>query len=87
MAHSLKKKSENWRRRLPRPIYVRGGKPLFTLGNCRDYAVELDRGETDQPHWQHAAKLMSAAAVGGDLEEVVLQFERILIQQNKLVLT
>jgi hypothetical protein len=29
---------------------------------------------------------MLAAAKGGDLEEVVLQFERILIYQNKLVL-
>jgi hypothetical protein len=36
--------------------------------------------------WEHAAQLMLAAAEGGSLEEVVRQFERIFIHQNKLVL-
>jgi hypothetical protein len=83
----LKRKSENWRQRLPQPIVIRGGKTLTTLGECRDYAVNLDEGEAGQPHWQHAAKLMIDAATGGSLNEVVLQFERILLPQNKLVLS
>jgi hypothetical protein len=33
-----------------------------------------------------AAKLMLEAAEGGSLENVVQQFERILFQQNKLIL-
>ena len=33
-----------------------------------------------------STQLMLEAAEGGSLEEVVLQFERILIHQNKLVL-
>jgi hypothetical protein len=44
-------------------------------------------GEAGQPHWQHAAKLMIDAATGGSLDEVALQFERILLPQNKLVLS
>ena len=57
---------------------VRGGKTLRLLSDCRSYAVDLDRDEAARAPWQHAAKLMLAAAKGGYLEEVVLQFKRIL---------
>jgi hypothetical protein len=86
MAHRLKRKSEDWRRKLTRPIVVRGGKTLRLLSDCRSYAIDLDRDEAARSPWQHAAELMLAAAKGGDIEEVVLQFERILIHQNKLVI-
>jgi hypothetical protein len=86
MKHRLKRKSEDWRRKLPRPIVVRGGKTLRLLSDCRSYAIDLDRDEAARAPWQHAAELMLAAAKGRDIEEVVLQFERILIHQNKLVL-
>jgi hypothetical protein len=85
MKHRLKHKSENWRRKLPRPIVARGGETLRLLSDCRAYALNLDRDEAARAPWQHAAKLMLAAAHGGDLEEVVIQFERILIHQNKLI--
>jgi hypothetical protein len=84
--HRLKRRSEDWRRKLPRPIVIRGGKTLRLLSDCRSYAVALDRDEAAQSKWQHAAELMLAAARGGDLDDVVQQFERILFQQNKLVL-
>jgi hypothetical protein len=86
MKHRLKRKSEDWRRKLPRPLVVRGGKTLRLLSDCRSYVLDLDRDEAGLSKWQHAAELMLAAAKGGDLFEVVLQFERILIHKNKLVL-
>jgi hypothetical protein len=48
--------------------------------------LALDEGTNALPHWQRAAALMLEAATGGSLEEVVLQFERILFQRGKLVL-
>lgn len=87
MRHRVKRKSENWRQKLPRPIFVRNGPTLHTLGDCRAYAAEVDLGEAALPHWHHAAELMFAAAAGGSLEDVVIQFERILLPQNKLVLS
>jgi hypothetical protein len=86
MMHRLKRKSEDWRRKLPRPIVVRGGDTLRLLSDCRSYAIDLDRDEAARAPWRHAAELMLAAAQGGDLEDVVRQFERILIHQNKLAL-
>jgi hypothetical protein len=86
MKNRLKRKSENWRRKLPWPIVIRAGKTLRLLSDCRSYVVDLDQFEAARSPWQHAAELMLTAAKGGDLEEVVLQFRRILIHQNKLVL-
>jgi hypothetical protein len=45
MKRRLKRKTENWGQKLPRPSVVRHGKTLHTLGDCRDYAVSLDDGE------------------------------------------
>jgi hypothetical protein len=87
MKHRLKRKSENWRQKLPRPIVIRNGKTLRTIGDCRDYVLSLDDRDHNTPHWQHAAKLMLEAAKGGSLDGVVVQFERILLPQNKLVLS
>lgn len=81
------RKGEDWSRTLPRPIVVRNGKTLRRLSECRGYVLNLDEGEQAQPYWQRMATLLLEAAKGGDIEEVVLQFERILIQQNKLVLS
>jgi hypothetical protein len=86
MKRRLKRRSEDWKQKLPRPIVVRGGKTLRLLSDCRSYAVDLDRDEAARSPWQHATELMLAAAKGGDLEDVVQQFERILIHQNKLAL-
>jgi hypothetical protein len=86
MKHRLKRKSENWRRKLPRPIVLRKGKPLLLLSDCRDYALALDE-EQHHDKWQRAMALMLDAAAGGDLEAVVDQFERILIHQNKIKLS
>ena len=85
MKHRLKRKSEDWRRKLPRPIVIRGGETLRILSDCRTYALNLDRDEAERAPWQQAAKLMIIAANGGSLEDVILQFERILFQENKLV--
>ena len=82
----LKRRSEDWRRKLPRPVVIRGGRTLRLLSDCRAYILALDEGEQGLPKWQRAAELSLAAASGGDAEAVVSQFERILIHQNKLVL-
>lgn len=87
MRNRLKRKTENWRQKLPHPVRLRDGRVLATLGQCRDYLLNLDEGEAGLRHWQHAAKLMLEASTGGDLHEVQFQFERILTPQNKLALT
>jgi hypothetical protein len=79
-------KSDNWSRQLPRPVIVKDGDTLRRLSDCRAYVLALDDDEARSPQWQRAAAQMLAAAEGGSLEDVVLQFERILIHQNKLVL-
>lgn len=83
----LKRKGEDWRRKLPRPILLRKGKPLTLLSDCRACVLALDDGEQQQDKWQRAAELMFAAATGGDLMAVVDQFERILVHQNKVKLS
>lgn len=85
MTAKLKRKGENWHRRLPRPIHIKGGRVLRILGDCRSYALDLDPYTAAELPWQRAAALMLDAAAGGDLEEVCLQFERILIHQGKLL--
>jgi len=84
MAHRLKRKGEDWRQRLPAPIRLRDGSELKLLSDCRRYVLALDESEQSLAKWQRAAELMLDAAAVGDLEEVVLQFEKILFQQNKL---
>lgn len=86
MAHKLKRKSEDWRRRLPRPIMLRDGRALRILSDCREYCIALDDHEAARETWQRTAALMIEAAEGGDLEQVVRQFEAILLHQNKLTL-
>ena len=86
MKHKLKRKSENWRRKLPRPIVVRNGKTLKLLSDCRDYVLDLDPGMSARIEWQQTAELMLAASEGGTLEPVMKQFETILFIQGKLVL-
>lgn len=82
----LKQKSENWRRKLTRPIVLRDGKAMHILADCRDYCIGLDEHEAARAPWQHTIKLMFAAAAGGDIETVVTQFETILLHQNKIKL-
>ena len=83
----LKRKGENWRRKLPRPIVLRKGKPLTLLSDCRTYVLNLDEGEQQQDKWLETIRLMFDAAAGGDLMAVVDQFERILIHENKVKLS
>jgi hypothetical protein len=75
--HRLKRKGEDWRRKLPRTIVVRGGETLRLLSDCRTYALNLDREEVVSRAWQHAAQLMLEAAEAEAFEDVVQQFERI----------
>lgn len=84
--HKLKSKEKDRRRKLPRPIRLKHGKPLVLLSDCRTYVLNLEDGEQSQDKWQRAAELMFAAATGGNIDEVVGQFARILIHQNNLVL-
>jgi len=87
MAHKLKRRSEDWRRRLPRPIMLRDGSALRLLSDCRDYCIALDEHEATREPWQRAAALLIEAAKGGDLERIVRQFEAILLHQNKIRLS
>jgi hypothetical protein len=86
MTVRLKRKSENWRRRLPRPVRLRSGKTLATLADCRAYCLDLDDYEAARPAWQRTAAMLIEAAEGGDLDRVNRQFEAILLHQNKIAL-
>ena len=47
-----------FRRRLPYPLYVKGGTTLTTLGDARAYMLKLDDHQAIRQHWQRAAELM-----------------------------
>jgi hypothetical protein len=87
MKHRLKRRGENWKRALPRPIVLREGKPLRILSDCRNYVLNLAEGEQAHDKRQRAAELLFAVAAGGDMAAVVDQFERTLIHENKINLS
>jgi hypothetical protein len=87
MKRRLKRDRKTGDRSFPRPIVIKGGETLRLLTDCRGYVLDLDdEFEAARVPWEHAAQLMLTTAEGGSLEEVVLQFECILIHQNKPVL-
>jgi len=59
---------------------------LRILSDCREYCIALDDYEAAREPWQRTAALLLDAAKGGDLDQVVRQFEAILLHQNKLTL-
>jgi hypothetical protein len=64
-------------RRLPYPLYVKGGGSLVTVDDARRHMLALPERIALQKHWQHAAELMldrstELSAIGRQLHLALL---------------
>ncbi len=68
MKQKLKRKSENWRRKLPRPIVMRGGRTLKLLSDCRDYRdVSSSSIKADAPNFLKSRYLIGSTLGSCDI--------------------
>jgi hypothetical protein len=77
-----------WSSKLTRPVAIKGGPVLRTLGNARAFVIDhLPEEEQDRVSWQRTAELLLAAAEGSVGVEVATQtLERSLFLQAKWLL-
>ena len=74
-----------WARKLSEPVKVIGRKaPIATLTEARAFILSLPEGYQALREWQHAAKLILAAAEGGDVVEATTQLQFALLMAGKL---
>ena len=75
----------SWSRKLSEPVKVIGRKaPIATLAETREFILKLPAAHQSRNQWQHAAKLMIAAAEGGDVGEATQQLKFALLIGGKL---
>jgi hypothetical protein len=72
-----------WSARLSRPIAVRGGPTLRTLGDARDFMLHQPDPIQLRQSWQRAAGLLLAAADGADVDDVTKQIELALFLEAR----
>ena len=58
--------------------------PITTLAEARECILRLAEGYQALRKWQHAAKLILAAAEGGDVAEATTQLQFALLVAGKL---
>jgi hypothetical protein len=77
-----------WSSKLTRPVAIKGGPVLRTLGDVRDYVIDrLPPEDQDRESWQRTVELLLAAADGSvGIEVVTQQIERALFLQARWVL-
>ena len=74
-----------WIRKLSEPVKVIGRKaPIATLAEARAFILKLPPARQASNEWQHAAKLMLAAAEGGDIAAATRQLQFVLLMAGKL---
>jgi hypothetical protein len=74
-----------WARKLSEPVKVIGRKPpIATLSEAREFILKLPAAHQARNQWQHAAKLILAAAEGGDVAEATKQLRFALLVAGKL---
>lgn len=75
----------SWSRKLSDPVKVIGRKaPVATLAEARAFILKLPAAHQAQNEWQHAAKLLIAAAEGGDVPAATVQLQFALLMAGKL---
>lgn len=73
-----------WSRKLSRNLETVDGKTLVTLLDAGAYASSLPVQYSTRPQWQHAAKLLMAAANGGSVRAATEQVEKALFLDMRL---
>jgi hypothetical protein len=77
-----------WSTKLTRPVAIKGGPVLRTLGDARAFMIDrLPAEDQDRNSWQRTAELLLAAAEGSaEIEAATQQLERALFLQARWVL-
>ena len=77
-----------WSSKLTRPVLIKGGPLLRTLGDVRAFMIDhLPPEDQDRVSWQRTAELLLAAAEGSaEIEACTQQIERTLFLQAKWLL-
>jgi hypothetical protein len=76
----------NWARKLSEPVKVIGRKaPIATLAEGREFILKLPAAHQGRNEWQYAAKLMIAAAEGGDVAAATQQLKFALLMPASLI--
>jgi hypothetical protein len=68
----------NWSRPLPRPLKIPSVMTLKTLADVRALIGHLPTDRRKLDTWRHVAKQLTAAADGGDLNDVVVSLRLVL---------
>jgi len=76
----------NWSQPLSRSVgYTKPNKgQLLTLRDAAIYILDVEGARARRPQWQHAGKLILAAAEGGDIEAATRQLELALMMDGAL---
>lgn len=75
-----------WSARLARPIVLKDGTRLVTLGDVRAFILKQPEHIQERGSWQHAAELMILAAErGGSIEAATTQIEDALFLEARYV--
>jgi hypothetical protein len=75
----------SWSRKLSEPVKVIGRRaPIATLAEAREFILKLPAAHQTRNEWQHAGKLMIAAAEGGDVAAATRQLQFALLMTGKL---
>jgi hypothetical protein len=72
-----------WFSKLSRPVAIKGGPVLRTLGDARAFLIDrLPPEDQDRESWQRTVELLLAAAEGtAEIEAATQQLERALFLQ------
>jgi hypothetical protein len=72
----------NWSRPLPQPLKIPFVTTLKTLADVRTLMQHLPDGHRERSTWRHVAKQLTAAADGGDINDVVVSLCLVLQLEN-----
>src|SRR5436190_7698656 len=70
--------TENWQRRLARPIMLADGRKLATLNDVRAFTLALPFPTQTLMPWQYVARFLLEAAENGDTDTLCDQLEHAL---------
>lgn len=81
------RKRPDWSRKLPRPIVIPDIMTMTTLADVRELVDRLlPDGHRKRQTWQHVARCLAAAALGGEIEDcaaslrLALSIERVPVE-------
>jgi hypothetical protein len=76
-----------WTRKFPKPIKLKDGRKIATLGQARELMLALPERHQSRPFWQYAAELLiEAAEHNGDVDDAAAQLSRALAAEGLLLM-